>query len=266
MSHHIWILGVKNKYRGNELERQLASSGLAFSNYWGTDAGAVVENPALAENKNNFAKFALGRSLTPGEKACAQGHLAIYEEFLQTNHEWALIFEDDARLMDKLDFLKGSLPVFKESVVVAIHDGPGFRFTRHDKSVKLVIDQFVPVQRLLELPSCAHGYLINRKAIESLNLKKARELLTVADWPYVFSHKYLLYASVKPLVTISNNSNSLIGERGDPAAQEVKFWIPSLTRVVIAVKLGIDFKLAIYREIVLKIKRVYNKCVQNLRK
>ena len=265
MSSHVWILGVKNRYRGLELERQLARNKITFTNFWGEDAEAIVTNPALAKYEKKFVNFALGRPLTPGEEACARGHLAIFEEFLNTNHEWALILEDDARLIDNLDFLREGLPYFQESVLIAIHDGPGYRFTKPDTHLKRVIDQFIPVQRLLELPSCANGYLFNRNAVGALNLVKARELLTVADWPYVFSYKYFLYASVEPLITTAENNNSLIGERGNLQTKHISFWVPRPSRVIIALKYGIDFKLALYREIVLKIKRVYHKCLQNFK-
>lgn len=264
MSLHIWILGVREHYRGLELEAQLKSSGIDFSNYWGVDANGGFDLEELGSPDFRFAEFAIGRPLTDGEIACAIGHLGIYQEFLHSNFEWALIFEDDAQIIDLKSFFDLNLTHINEPIVISLHDGPGFRFKRPSKIAITLSRKFVRMQKLLELPSCAHGYLINRKAVEMINFTAARKLLTVADWPYIFSYKYKLFSTVIPLVTIKDSTKSLIGDRTNFQSQGINFWKPSYRRARIASEFGIDLKLAIYREVIIKVGRVYHRVLQKL--
>lgn len=56
--------------------------------------------------KEYFEKGVKGRAkpLTPAELGCTLSHLSALENFLETNEELALIFEDDAILSSELNF------------------------------------------------------------------------------------------------------------------------------------------------------------------
>ena len=259
MNVGIWILGIKHKYRGSELESQLAESLFEFKNLWGVDA--VNENlEDTAEYKKidlDFAKVLLGRNMSPGEIACAIGHLRIYQEFMETNLEWALILEDDARIIKKLDFLKSGLPRIQVPLIIGIHDGPGRRVkVRECNETETRVSNILRT-RLLELPYGNYGYLMNRTLVEQIDFGNSLKFMSTQDWPYIWPKDFQYFVSNEVFVTtISTNLNSLIGSRPASFIGSNSYFLPNLFRFIKILTFGVPFKIALYKEFILKFRRI----------
>lgn len=257
MTFHIWILGLQNNYRGKKLEIQLNAQCLKFSNYWGYD-GRIQNVFTKIENfDSSFSNFVHGRSLLATEVAASLGHIGIYEEVHNSNNDWGLILEDDAQIQDGLAGFLNNLRTSSKPTVISLNSGAGFKFKKKFKYYRDTRVCTPEVIQLLELPSLAHGYLVNQKAVSMMNFVDMRNLISVPDWPYVWPNSFQYYITRTNYVEVdSTNSTTLIGERFDLPASPPSYWMPSIKRLVVALKFGVGFKLAFYREVWIKILRV----------
>jgi GR25 family glycosyltransferase involved in LPS biosynthesis len=259
----IWILGLKSHYRGSTLELALNTQKLEFSNFWGFDAKELYGSNKIGYHDINFANFLYGRNLLTTEIAASLGHIGIYKEFLKSKHSWALILEDDAIINFELSNLLVNLEDYNKPVVINLSHGEGFRFKKQALVGRNFKTKNYEVVRLLELPTLAHGYLINRKAVEMIDFKLAQKLITVPDWPYIWPKSFQYYVTRVSLVSADNaNTESLIGDRTGLPSTPPSFWLPSIRRSIIAYKFGVNLQLAFYREFVIKILRIYYRLIQ----
>jgi hypothetical protein len=259
MNIGIWILGVKHNYRGHELESQLNESLFQFKNLWGIDAARENLESTTEYKKVNldFARMLLGRKMSAGEIACAIGHLRIYQEFKETNLEWALILEDDARIVKKLDFLKLGLPIVKVPLIIGIHDGPGMRVKVKECKDTKILERNILITRLLELPSCNYGYLINRRLVEQISFEDSLKFMSTQDWPYIWPNDFHYFVSNEVFVsTIDQNLNSLIGSRPTSLMRANSYFLPNLVRFIKILQFGVPFRIAFYKEFNIKFRRL----------
>lgn len=262
MNVGIWILGVKRNYRGSELESQLVESSFEFKNLWGIDVvNENLEDTAEYKKVNlDFARVLLGRKMSPGEIACAIGHLRIYQEFKDTNLEWALILEDDARIVKKLDFLKSGLPKLQAPLIIGIHDGSGMRVKIKECRETKNLACNVSVTRLLELPSCNYGYLMNRRLVEQIDFEHSLKFMSTQDWPYIWPNKFQYFVSNEVFVTtIDQSVYSLIGSRSKSSIRSNSYFLPNLYRFIKILRFGVPFKIVLYKEFILKFRRIIGK-------
>jgi hypothetical protein len=259
MNVGIWILGIKHNYRGSELESQLDESLFEFKNLWGVDVVNENLKDASEYKKINldFANVLLRRNMSPGEIACAIGHLRIYQEFKETNFEWALILEDDARIIKKLDFLKSGLPRVKVPMIIGIHDGSGKRVkVRECKETNTLVSN-VLITRVLELPFGNYGYLMNKRLVESIHFEDSLKFMSTQDWPYIWPNNFQYFVSNEVFVTtIDTNLNSLIGSRPASLIRSNSYFLPNLIRFIKILRFGVPFKIALYKEFILKFRRI----------
>lgn len=256
MSCHVWILGLRDFYRGQKLEEQLKFQNLDFSNFWGFNGNKDLN--LIKDNNINqkFPGFIYGRDLLPTEVAASLGHIAIYQELLNSPNEWALILEDDAQIAPKLMEFISKLIDYKKPAVITLNSGAGFRFYKLSIIPRGLHKKIVEISRLLELPSLAHGYLVNKQAVLMMDFGKMKNLISVADWPYIWPSSFEYYMTKINYVSVGDkNSTSLIGDRESLASASPSYWMPSINRLMTAHKFGISFKQAFYREVWIKILR-----------
>ena len=244
---HIWILGLKDGYRGNNLEIELKAQKLKFSIFWGINGSKRKEINQIPNYTSNFSNFLYGRDMLSTEVATSLGHIGIYGEFLKSNYEWALILEDDVRIDSGLSYFLECLTKYKEPAVISLSSGEGFKFKKHTFLHERFKVKNHEILRLLELPSLAHGYLINRRAVEMIDLKESKRLISVADWPYLWPKSFQYYmAKVSLVEEDDSNFGTLIGDRKSLAANPPSFWLPSIRRSITAYKFGVNLQLAFY--------------------
>lgn len=256
-------MGLQNHYRGKKLEIQLNAQHLKFSNYWGYDGNRMNINDQISNHELNFPNFLYGRKLLTTEIACSLGHISIYKELLKSNFDWALILEDDAQIHPKLSYFLENLIEYKEPTLINLDFGEGLIFKKRTflhKGLRISNHEIV---RLLELPTRCHGYLINHKAVEMIDFKESKRLITVPDWPYVWPVSFQYYMAKEGLVFADDsNSGTLIGDRKGLVSNSPSYWLPSIKRSIIAYKFGVNLQLAFYREFLIKILRIYYRLIQ----
>lgn len=120
-----------------------------------------------------------GRAPLEGEIGCAAAHLDAYEVLLQSNCEWGLVFESDAKIVDSVELQNIVESVTQESrdedVVSLYSESPIFA-----KSVRRLGS--VPFVELRTVPDGTVAYLINRRAAASF-IEAQTPIGSVSDWP-----------------------------------------------------------------------------------
>ncbi|MDB9717889.1 glycosyltransferase family 25 protein [Candidatus Pelagibacter sp.] len=127
-------------------------------------------------------------NMSAGQVACALSHIKIYKKFLNSNFELALIFEDDAKFLNKFTekLKKFILKNFKyESQIVLL--GKLIEFYKNPID-RIKSHEFVEVTDTWG----SHSYFINRKAAESIILFNY-PVKTVADHFFIFR----IYCKIK---------------------------------------------------------------------
>lgn len=120
-----------------------------------------------------------GRAPLEGEIGCALAHRDAYEVLLQSDCEWGLVFESDAKIVDLVELRKVVESVIQESegrdVVSLYSESPIFAKTeRYLGSVRFV--------ELKTVPDGTVAYLINRRAAASF-IEAQTPISSVSDWP-----------------------------------------------------------------------------------
>ncbi|MEJ6403921.1 glycosyltransferase family 25 protein [Yoonia sp. 2307UL14-13] len=100
----VWLINLdRDTDRLAAMDRQLAKMGMAYTRFpaiYGKDCAA-----ALAENVDADAYARnMGSPILPGKMGCYASHLAVWDKFLKSSHDIALILEDDVVFHD--DFLE----------------------------------------------------------------------------------------------------------------------------------------------------------------
>jgi glycosyl transferase, family 25 len=113
----IYVLTIPS---ATERQREFsqAMEGLRFQFFYGMERQAIISgqetvstiyNDDLARKNQRY-----GKSMTPGEIACAWGHRKIYEDMIANNISKGLIFEDDVFPLEeniaRLDQVMAALP------------------------------------------------------------------------------------------------------------------------------------------------------------
>ncbi len=177
-----YVLTIEQKggERRNHAIQQLSALGLRASFI----QGFKKNDPSILSAYNGFLNRLLSkRSLTNGEIAVYCGHRKIWREFLSSDHAYALVFEDDFRVIDEEKFSR------------AIQDG----LTQPQNWDILKFFDFKP-KRVLErraigstgivrykyAASGAVAYLIDRKAAQKLLSRKRffRAVDEDLSWPW----------------------------------------------------------------------------------
>lgn len=147
--------------RRDVVSRELMDAGIGFRFFDGIDARVHQVNRAMDS------------VLTSGEAACALGHVNIYREFLASDEQWALVFEDDVELVagfgsvlgPLIEIVSGQLKC--KSGVVLLGQQEGIR--SHLYFVGLFCGAIGRYKVLRSFRSAEYvfgtfGYLINREA------------------------------------------------------------------------------------------------------
>lgn len=206
-----FVLGVKGKFRGESLIQDLTELGISAQIFFGIDAS---ENRDFLETQVNQEGSLLlqGRKLGLGEVACSLGHLGIWRAFLKTDQSWALVFEDDAKLIEDITNLLDSLSSFENPTIVQLH-----RSIPEDKTILLRkriqiagSDKAAPqawILRKMNFSSGAYAYLMNRSAAKiAVAISENQKIINITDWPYLWRHKVNFWETSIGFVGYSGNS------------------------------------------------------------
>lgn len=191
----VQIIGLPDSYRSNVLESQLRKLEIPYI----SKLGVIISEEDFVNQKfhNDFiSRQLIKRPLTRGELGCAIAHENCYIRLLESNYKFSLIFEDDAFLINGINFdlmsniLNSSIP----TIILLGYD--------EDFSVlKSKVDMTKDVGFEILIPSVrAHAYAVNRSAAQHLIIHD-KDLRTLADWP-VKSFRNIRFISLIPRVAI----------------------------------------------------------------
>lgn len=100
----IWLINLpRDTGRRTAMERQLAALGLDWRLFEGVDGRAQRDVLLRAADEAAYRRN-MGSTLLPGHLGCYASHLAVWEKFIASDREIALILEDDVVFHD--DFLE----------------------------------------------------------------------------------------------------------------------------------------------------------------
>lgn len=171
------IIGLDAGYRGSVLEAQLRTQGIEPLRV----PGVLLEDLPGADHMyadQAVARILLRRNLTAGEIGCALAHRGAYRRLLSSSADFALVFEDDARLQDELPMEEIRSHMASSSPRVILLDwNPGWTIVsgrKPPKSSSVYSTSLAPID--------ARAYVLNRAAAELL-MQNESPINYVADWP-----------------------------------------------------------------------------------
>jgi len=176
----IRVLSLKTeKERRDVISRELLKYKLDFQFSDGVN-GLTVEIPRHPESR-----------ITSPEAACSLGHLRIYEELIESNQEWGLIFEDDVTLSHDFgecfkEIEKEIFPICnRKSTIILLGMQKGLR--SHHYFVGKVIGRIgerkiFKSYRSTQFLFGTFGYLINRSAARKILFLNQDLIYKADDW------------------------------------------------------------------------------------
>jgi hypothetical protein len=204
------IISTQNIIRSKNLVSKLTGMGLVFK----ISPGVVPTENDYHEGSLHSAfqsRLICQRNLSLGEVGCALAHRRAITSFLNSEHKFGIVFEDDAEIIVDFDFemitklLDSDCPV-----IVALGWIPGFAISRNPQDL---IDG-EPIE-LVTSPTCAFAYALNFSAAK-LMINNQKRLIDLTDWPIYALMKVKFYAihSQSPWVTANHDPEfSIIGKR-----------------------------------------------------
>lgn len=166
----------------------------------------VLEQNKLSENTNvdiTSLRAHIGRSPLLGEIACALGHLKIYKAFSDLNLDWALVFEEDANIIDIDCLVKHAQAVLSFNItapsIISLYSEYPY-INRYCKN-KFRKSEFVKIPFA---PWNTVAYFINKSAA-NLFINSQEPLKYLADWPYVSSKEICFFVVETHLIMHGNS-------------------------------------------------------------
>ena len=137
-----------------------------------------LECSGLCKSRTDFEEYHFG--LTCIEAAISKSHSNARAFLLDTRSAWGAVFEDDIRFSDSFDAVFrniNKLTIESNHKKIGIHLVPRqFGLLLKNKSTEML--------RVLMLPDCAAGYILNQNALKyAVAAAAATNRVYLADWP-----------------------------------------------------------------------------------
>ena len=207
----VQIITINDIIRSENLEAKLTEFGMKFQISPGVVPDEISFHDGLLHSAF-LSKLIMRRDLRIGEVGCALAHRNAITNFLNSDHKFGFIFEDDAEVIADFDFdvimrlLDSNLPI-----IVSLGWVPGFAIA---KNPTFHLDH-EPIE-LITPATCTFAYAINRPAGQ-LMVGSHKRIIDHADWPIYALNKVNFYATHTAWVTANHDpKNSTIGDRTAP--------------------------------------------------
>ncbi|MEQ9945037.1 glycosyltransferase family 25 protein [Pectobacterium aroidearum] len=215
----------KDKEKKTKIESECRKAGLDYEIISAVDGKALNDNELKSKTHPISANY-----LSKGEIGCVLSHQKIYKKIIDANIDYALILEDDVELSQEINpFLKdflNSKNKIKGDIFLLYPSGLKFL------NRKIIISHNCFFYEVYN-SSCAHGYIISRKAAKKL-MRINTPIILVADaWLWFYQISLLkVYALNKELVkaydidkalsSIENERSLLLDEKENHQMEIIK--------------------------------------------
>lgn len=205
------ILGLKEKYRGDNLESQLNNFGIDFK----VTYGLTVDNPkfTMQTAKSIFLEnLFFENRLTLGEKACYSGHLRMFENAKNGSAQTVLFFEDDAFISSRTEFetlLRWVRNYKLPNGIFLLYSNK-----RHRLNMKYCTSQVPKFFRNLCIPTGTVAYMMNKTTLLEIlaSLEDSEFEYFRSDYP-VFKNIEISYFVSNVEYVVESGAESIIGDR-----------------------------------------------------
>ena len=213
----VYVLGLKDRFRGRDLIQQLGDLHLNPKIVWGIDKEYFGPDFLKSLVDQRKARLILGRELSLSEVSCALGHFEMYEEFLNSSSEWGLFLEDDIIIDSAIEKLLGSLTDQVQPIVLTLSCSLHERFGPKPfpfSSDPLPLPWLPGFKHCLIPPIGAFAYLLNRSAAEiAVHNLRGKKVFAPADFPFEFKHLVNFYASEYTYADLRNVESTIESDR-----------------------------------------------------
>jgi hypothetical protein len=223
----VQIISTENVIRSKNLEPKLTKLGLKFQISPGVVPNQLDFQTGLLHSAFIF-KLLNQRAASIGEVGCALAHRVAMNTFLNSNHKYGIIFEDDAEVILEFDFDPLSdLLDSDRPIIVALGWIPGIAISRN---LQIIVSE--ELVELITPPTCTFAYAINRSAAKLITGSNEK-IIDVADWPIYMLNKVHFYAPRLPWVTANHDPKfSTIGVRSGPISTSIIGVLMSRIRLI----------------------------------
>lgn len=166
--------------------------------------------------KTKYLPSYIGREIGDAEVACLVSHLAIYEELVNSDREFAVIFEDDA-------VVSKYLPPFIDAVLAdgfafdIISFYSGLCCTKSKRKYFQVFDDKLAILPVIGRMDGAVSYVISKAAAKKILDANSNYYQGLADWPIELSSMEVYLTEVN-LVELDAVSSSIEASRKNKQA------------------------------------------------
>jgi glycosyl transferase family 25 len=196
-------------------------------------------------NKINSSTLKYNRLIGRNEIACADSHIAIYNDMKEKKQEWAIILEDDVIVNDSiLDICKTDLTHLKKTGLYILGGQEGLvskdMIITSSKS-KLIISENLTFSKTIASSKYIYrtcGYLINTDLIERIINFRKKCFFLADDWHYLFKNKIVsdIYLANCVIHPIDLNSSAIQAERSKKTTLLQKVKESKLRKIKIAIR------------------------------
>lgn len=110
--------------------------------------------------------------ITPVETAICLSHYNVWERFLKSKKEYAIIFEDDVKLRsstyDDIELILNNLGDLKNMSILWLYNGNWMETSKYLKTVVKINDKLIVQQETIAYNAAASAYIISRNFSEHL--------------------------------------------------------------------------------------------------
>jgi GR25 family glycosyltransferase involved in LPS biosynthesis len=203
----VFILGLENKFRGNELHKVLLNHGLKVVIFFGFDGNTSQIPQDWRDDKRSLRLYR--KILSNQEIACSFGHKSMFDLAVKENSDYSLFLEDDVtcvsirkfeKFISKVNIEKPEIWIFP-ATSEKIHSGVKF-----SSSVRTFIEK-------QSIPSGAFAYLMNRQALRLIEQGYSKYGFQgyVADFPTFFPD-FIKFKRGAPGIFALDEVDSVLGE------------------------------------------------------
>lgn len=166
----------------------------------------VIGTELSCKDYFNLAVKGRSKPLTPGELGCTLSHLEAIHQFLKTDDDYALIFEDDALIPEdlKLDQLEQALKAYHPPQNLLFSIG-GIKMKECLKVRGRSLAPFLGQKVLSVVPDFYHracyafAYIIDRAMAQTL-LNYHQQIRKADDWSYLYDFDSSVHLYMADLV------------------------------------------------------------------